>query len=105
MAKKLKVGDEINGYTIDTVFGPGAMAISYAARGPGGTGMRVRESIERAPRPRPVGLLASRTDDRGDYRLFTLPLGEYYVLAEPRLWLSGAAMALGGQPPIPGSAA
>ncbi|HET7231534.1 MAG TPA: protein kinase [Longimicrobium sp.] len=32
MAKKLKVGDEINGYTITDVFGPGAMAISYAAR-------------------------------------------------------------------------
>jgi len=36
MAKKLKVGDEINGYTITDVFGPGAMAISYAARGQGG---------------------------------------------------------------------
>lgn len=33
MAKKLKPGDEINGYTITDVFGPGAMAISYAARG------------------------------------------------------------------------
>jgi hypothetical protein len=32
MAKKLKAGDEINGYTITDVFGPGAMAISYAAR-------------------------------------------------------------------------
>jgi hypothetical protein len=32
MAKKLKVGDAINGYQIDRVFGPGAMAISYAAR-------------------------------------------------------------------------
>ncbi|HEX2201823.1 MAG TPA: protein kinase, partial [Longimicrobium sp.] len=32
MAKKLKVGDEINGYTITDVFGPGAMAISYGAR-------------------------------------------------------------------------
>jgi hypothetical protein len=32
MAKKLKVGDAINGYQIDKVFGPGAMAISYAAR-------------------------------------------------------------------------
>ncbi|HEX8319189.1 protein kinase domain-containing protein [Longimicrobium sp.] len=32
MAKKLKVGDAVNGYQIDKVFGPGAMAISYAAR-------------------------------------------------------------------------
>lgn len=36
MAKKLKPGDEINGYTITEVFGPGAMAISYGARAPGG---------------------------------------------------------------------
>ena len=36
MAKKLKVGDEINGYTITDVFGPGAMAISYAARSASG---------------------------------------------------------------------
>ncbi|HEX8362848.1 MAG TPA: protein kinase [Longimicrobium sp.] len=31
MAKKLKAGDEINGYRITQVFGPGAMAISYEA--------------------------------------------------------------------------
>jgi serine/threonine protein kinase len=36
MAKKLKAGDKINGYTITDVFGPGAMAISYGARGPDG---------------------------------------------------------------------
>ncbi len=36
MAKKLKVGDEINGYRITKVFGPGAMAISYGATGPSG---------------------------------------------------------------------
>jgi serine/threonine protein kinase len=36
MAKKLKVGDAINGYQIDTVFGPGAMAISYEAASPAG---------------------------------------------------------------------
>jgi hypothetical protein len=36
MAKKLKVGDELNGYRITQVFGPGAMAISYAARSPSG---------------------------------------------------------------------
>ena len=32
MAKKLKAGDQINGYTITSVVGPGAMAISYDAR-------------------------------------------------------------------------
>jgi hypothetical protein len=32
MAKKLKAGDEINGYRITEVFGPGAMAISYGAQ-------------------------------------------------------------------------
>lgn len=31
MAKKLKVGDALRGYTVTRVFGPGAMAISYAA--------------------------------------------------------------------------
>lgn len=36
MAKKLKEGDEINGYRITRVFGPGAMAISYAAQDPAG---------------------------------------------------------------------
>jgi serine/threonine protein kinase len=36
MAKKLKEGDEINGYRITRVFGPGAMAISYGAQGPSG---------------------------------------------------------------------
>jgi len=36
MAKKLKVGDEINGYRITHVFGPGAMAISYAAESQSG---------------------------------------------------------------------
>jgi hypothetical protein len=36
MAKKLKVGDTIRGYRVTKVFGPGAMAISYAAEAPGG---------------------------------------------------------------------
>ena len=36
MAKKLKVGDTVRGYRITKVFGPGAMAISYAAVAPGG---------------------------------------------------------------------
>ena len=34
MAKKLKVGDTIRGYRVTKVFGPGAMAISYAAVSP-----------------------------------------------------------------------
>ncbi|MGZ8412117.1 MAG: protein kinase domain-containing protein [Gemmatirosa sp.] len=38
MAKKLKVGDTIRGYRVTKVFGPGAMAISYAAEAPGGAG-------------------------------------------------------------------
>lgn len=36
MAKKLKIDDVINGYRITRVFGPGAMAISYAAESPSG---------------------------------------------------------------------
>jgi len=36
MAKKLKVGDSIRGYQVTKVFGPGAMAISYAAQSPAG---------------------------------------------------------------------
>jgi hypothetical protein len=32
MAKKLKVGDALRGYRVTKVFGPGAMAISYAAQ-------------------------------------------------------------------------
>ena len=36
MAKKLKVGDAIRGYRVTKVFGPGAMAISYAAQSPRG---------------------------------------------------------------------
>ena len=35
MAKKLRVGDSIRGYRITKIFGPGMMAISYAAEGPG----------------------------------------------------------------------
>jgi serine/threonine protein kinase len=37
MAKKLKVGDTIRGYRVTKVFGPGAMAISYAAATPDGS--------------------------------------------------------------------
>jgi serine/threonine protein kinase len=36
MAKKLKVGDSVRGYRITKVFGPGMMAISYAAQAPDG---------------------------------------------------------------------
>ena len=32
MAKKLRVGDTLRGYTVTKVFGSGAMAISYAAQ-------------------------------------------------------------------------
>ena len=37
MAKKLKVGDKIHGYRVTKVFGPGMMAISYAAQAASGT--------------------------------------------------------------------
>ena len=36
MAKKLRVGDTLRGYRVTKVFGPGMMAISYAAEAPGG---------------------------------------------------------------------
>jgi eukaryotic-like serine/threonine-protein kinase len=36
MAKKLKIGDVVGGYRITKVFGPGMMAISYAAEAPSG---------------------------------------------------------------------
>lgn len=36
MAKKLKVGDSVRGYRVTKVFGPGMMAISYAAIAPSG---------------------------------------------------------------------
>lgn len=36
MAKKLRVGDTVRGYRVTKVFGPGMMAISYAAEAPGG---------------------------------------------------------------------
>ncbi|MGI8673304.1 MAG: serine/threonine protein kinase [Luteitalea sp.] len=37
MAKKLRVGDTVRGYRVTKVLGPGMMAISYAAEGPGGS--------------------------------------------------------------------
>ncbi len=49
MAKKLKVGDTIHGYRITKVFGPGMMAISYAAQG--GTGEKVFLKQYKSPAP------------------------------------------------------
>jgi len=49
MAKKLKVGDTIHGYRITKVFGPGMMAISYAAQAP--TGRKVFFKQYKSPAP------------------------------------------------------
>ena len=49
MAKKLKVGDVIRGYRITKVFGPGMMAISYAAQAP--TGEKVFFKQYKSPAP------------------------------------------------------
>ena len=49
MAKKLKVGDVIRGYRVTKVFGPGAMAISYAAQAPGGTRIFLKQYKSPAP--------------------------------------------------------
>ena len=49
MAKKLKVGDAIRGYRVTKVFGPGAMAISYAAQAPGGTKIFLKQYKSPAP--------------------------------------------------------
>ncbi len=49
MAKKLKVGDVIRGYRITKVFGPGMMAISYAAQGPGGQKVFFKQYKSPAP--------------------------------------------------------
>ena len=49
MAKKLKVGDTIRGYRIVKVFGPGMMAISYAAQSP--TGGKVFFKQYKSPAP------------------------------------------------------
>ncbi len=49
MAKKLKVGDLIRGYEITKVFGPGMMAISYAARSPTGTPVFFKQYKSPAP--------------------------------------------------------
>src|SRR4051812_33722400 len=49
MAKKLKVGDVIHGYRITKVFGPGMMAISYAAQAPSGTKVFFKQYKSPAP--------------------------------------------------------
>jgi serine/threonine protein kinase len=49
MAKKLKVGDTIRGYRIEKVFGPGMMAISYAARSPAGRKVFFKQYKSPAP--------------------------------------------------------
>ena len=49
MAKKLKVGDVIRGYRITKVFGPGMMAISYAALAPSGRKVFFKQYKSPAP--------------------------------------------------------
>jgi len=49
MAKKLKVGDTIHGYRITKVFGPGMMAISYAARARSGEKVFFKQYKSPAP--------------------------------------------------------
>ena len=49
MAKKLKVGDKIHGYRITKVFGPGMMAISYAAQAASGTKVFFKQYKSPAP--------------------------------------------------------
>jgi eukaryotic-like serine/threonine-protein kinase len=49
MAKKLKVGDTIHGYRIAKVFGPGMMAISYAAQARSGEKVFFKQYKSPAP--------------------------------------------------------
>jgi serine/threonine protein kinase len=49
MAKKLKVGDIVRGYRITKVFGPGMMAISYAAQAPSGAKVFFKQYKSPAP--------------------------------------------------------
>jgi len=49
MAKKLKVGDTIRGYRITKVFGPGMMAISYAAQAARGEKVFLKQYKSPAP--------------------------------------------------------
>ena len=49
MAKKLRVGDTIRGYRVTKVFGPGMMAISYAAEAPGGAKVFLKQYKSPSP--------------------------------------------------------
>jgi len=49
VAKKLKLGDRIRGYRVTKVFGPGAMAISYAAEAADGTKIFLKQYKSPAP--------------------------------------------------------
>src|SRR5215203_79933 len=49
MAKKLKVGDTIRGYRVTKVFGPGMMAIAYAAQAPSGIKVFLKQYKSPAP--------------------------------------------------------
>lgn len=49
MAKKLKLGDTLRGYRITKVFGPGAMAISYAAQAADGRKVFLKQYKSPAP--------------------------------------------------------
>jgi hypothetical protein len=49
VAKKLKVGDTMRGYRVTKVFGPGAMAISYAAQSRDGTKIFLKQYKSPAP--------------------------------------------------------
>ncbi|MDF1501711.1 protein kinase [Roseisolibacter sp. H3M3-2] len=49
MAKKLKVGDALRGYRVTKVFGPGAMAISYAAESADGRRVFLKQYKSPAP--------------------------------------------------------
>src|SRR5688572_12291463 len=49
MAKKLKLGDTLRGYRVTKVFGPGAMAISYAAQSADGRRIFLKQYKSPAP--------------------------------------------------------
>jgi serine/threonine protein kinase len=49
MAKKLRVGDAIRGYRVTKIFGPGMMAIAYAAEGPGGVQVFLKQYKSPSP--------------------------------------------------------
>ena len=49
MAKKLRVGDSIRGYRVTKIFGPGMMAISYAAEGRGGVKVFLKQYKSPSP--------------------------------------------------------